>query len=385
MKSFTYLSFGYLLAFLIACQPQAPTPTASPSPIRLNTAVDGLKHPWSIAFLSENEALVTEKDGIIQRVNLSTGEKFPLAGLPTDIDSVRRKSAIDNTGFFDILLDPDFEANRWIYLSYAAMGEGGTTTKIIRAQFQEDSLTNIEALLTAMPYSDCRFHYGGGMVFGSDGYLYCTIGERYFNEIDQPELPISQNETDRRGKVYRLHPDGQIPTDNPDFGENAIPGLYALGIRASQALTLHPKTKQIWFSEHGTRQGDEINRLTKGANYGWPLVTTGAYRDSSYTPPSMPERKLTGPEWSWATTVAPTGLVFYQGEEFKDWKGNLLVTGLSKGSFWRMELENNKIVSAENLLKEAPLRLRKVAVSPGGALYVLSDEAEGRVIRISPI
>jgi len=211
------------------------------------------------------------------------------------------------------------------------------------------------------------------MVFGADGKLYITIGERLFSEENQPDIPIAQNLTDRRGKIYRLNPDGTIPEDNPDFGPEAVQGLYAVGIRAAQGLALHPVTKEIWFSEHGTRQGDEINRLIKGANYGWPVKTTGKYRYEGYTPPAMEGTDFTDPEWYWLQTVAPTGLTFYQGEEFPGWKNDLIVPGLSRGSLWRLNFEGTKITSVEELFIGDHVRTRKVAQSPDGKLYMLTD------------
>ena len=219
------------------------------------------------------------------------------------------------------------------------------------------------------------------MTFGGDGKLYFTIGERLFNEKSEPSFPIAQNVQDKRGKIYRINPDGTIPKDNPNFGAAAIPGLYAVGIRAAQGITYNATTKKIWFSEHGTHQGDEINILTSGANYGWPLKTTGKYRYSEYQPPVVNDT-LTDPVWSWLQTVAPTGLVFYTGDEFPSWKNNLLVGGLSRGSLWRMVLDGDVVKSAEELFVDDRKRLRKVVQSPGGKLYLLTDEMNGMLIRI---
>jgi glucose/arabinose dehydrogenase len=219
------------------------------------------------------------------------------------------------------------------------------------------------------------------MTFGLDGKLYFTIGERLFNEKDEPALPIAQNVEDKRGKIYRINPDGSIPRDNPDFGPGAVPGLYAIGIRAAQGITCNPVTNKIWFSEHGTHQGDEINVLAPHANYGWPVKTTGKYRYTEYVPPVI-HGAFTDPVWSWLHTVAPTGLLFYTGDEFSSWKNNLLVAGLSRGSLWRMTIEGDRVKSAEELFVDDRKRLRKVVQSPGGKLYVLTDEIHGMLIRI---
>ena len=350
-----------------------------------NKIMEGFKHPWSLAFISENDVIVSEKDGNLLRVNLSSHQKTIITGFPKDLfDSIRVKTPIDNSGIFEVLVDPDFEKNQLIYVSYAAKAQEGTTTKVIRAKLKNNTLTQIKTLLVAAPYTREYFHYGGGMVFGKDSKLYITIGERLFWEIDEPPFPIAQDLTDKRGKIYRINSDGSIPKDNPDFGKNAIPGLYAIGIRAAQGITVEPATSKIWFSEHGTNQGDEINILRPGANYGWPNITSGTYRSDDYTPPKLEEVEFTAPTWYWLHTVAPTGLTFYTGDEFPEWKNNLFVPGLSRGSLWRFVVEGETIKSVEELFVDDRVRSRKVIQSPKGKLYMLTDEKNGKILQITP-
>ncbi len=364
------------------------------------TVMEGLLHPWSMAFLSEGEALVAEKDGALVRVNLLTKKKFTIKGFPDDlagavkIDISSAKpgvypTAADgkilryNVGLYEVVLDPNFRANNFIYVSYSAKDKAGLmTTKVIRATLKNDSLSQIKTLLVASPFTNEMFHFGGGMTFGSDGKLYITIGERLFSEINQPDLPIAQDLKDPRGKIYRINSDGSIPADNPDFGESAVNGLYAVGIRAAQGITVEPRTGKIWFSEHGTNQGDEINLLKAGANYGWPVKTTGTYRHKEYEPPQLVGSTFTDPVWYWRQTVAPTGLTFYTGDEFPEWKNDLFVSGLSRGSFWRFTLEGETIKSVEELFVDDRVRSRKVVQSPKGQLYILTDEDNGKIIRI---
>ncbi len=350
------------------------------------TVISGLAHPWDMVFLSETDALVTEKDGGLQRVDLKAGTFQEVSGFPDDLDNIRRDDPRDNSGLFGIELDPDFRSTGLIYVAYSAGDAKGTVLRVIRARLSDNNtLTDIEQILKVEPPSTDRFHYGGGLVIGADGKLYVTAGERFFNEIDQPALPVAQDPSDARGKIYRLNPDGSIPKENPGFGSDAVPGLYALGIRAAQGITVHPQTGEIWFSEHGPRQGDEINRLEGGgANYGWPLVTTGTYRNDGFSPPEPGDRVLTEPAWSWDITVAPTGLVIYEGSEFPAWRGDILVGGLSSGSFWRLDLEGHGIVGATRYFEENPTRIRNVTQSPAGAVYILTDEPEGRIIRLRP-
>lgn len=394
MRSFGFCTFKivqmkkllYVLVFIVlSCNKTQKLERVykKTTPIK-EVILDGLQHPWSIAFLSEDEALIAEKDGNLLRASFSSKTKKVIKGFPKDlVDSIRIRYRGDNSGIFEVVLDPDFEKNHHIYLSYAAKQHGkGSTTKVIRAILQKDSLQEIKTILEASPYTKEYFHYGGGMTFGADKKLYITIGERLFREIDEPALPIAQNIKDKRGKIYRLHPDGSIPEDNPDFGEHAIPGLYAIGIRAAQGITLQPETGAIWFSEHGTIQGDEVNVLKAGANYGWPIVTTGGYRSKEYDPPKLEDVLFTDPIWYWKHTVAPTGLLFYTGDEFPEWKNDLLVSGLSRGSLWRFRVEKHSIRSAEELFVNDRVRSRKIAQSPAGTLYMLTDEKNGKIIRI---
>ena len=361
------------------------------------TVMDGLKRPWSMAFISDKEALVAEKDGDLLKVNLTTKEKKIIKGFPTDLaDSLvifadnyplgTYPSGTNgfkgryNAGIFEVVLDPDFSSNQWIYISYVSEKDKKYATKVIRAKLQDNALTDIQTLLVALPYADGLFHFGGGLLFGKDEKLYITIGERLFGDALQPAIPIAQNLSDQRGKIYRINPDGSIPTDNPDFGANAVAGLYAAGIRAAQGIALDPITGNIWFSEHGTIQGDELNLLEKGANYGWPIISTGKYR-GGYVPPKM-DIDFNMPQWSWFKTIAPTGLTFYTGMEFPQWKNNLIVPGLSRGNFWRLVLDGTTIKSVEELFIDERDRTRKAVQSPDGQLYILTDEANGRIIRI---
>ncbi len=361
--------------------------TNQPHKIRLalpqkEVVMSGINRPWSMAFLSDNEALISEKEGDLIKVNLATKQKTIIKGYPSDlIDSIGPWG--DNSGKFEVLADPKFSENKYVYLSYAAQNERGYTTKVVRAELENDELKNIKDLLIAEPYTKERYHYGGGMTFGHDGKLYISIGGRLFNEKDEPPMPISQDVKDKRGKIYRINTDGTIPSDNPDFGSDGIPGLYALGIRATQGLTLNPTTQKIWFTEHGTYQGDEVNVLQAKGNYGWPIKTTGKYRYDKFVAPKLVDTIFTDPIWYWPHTVAPTGLTFYTGDAFPTWKGSLLVPGLSKGSLWRLTLEGEKVKHIEELFLDSRVRSRKIVQSPRGRLYLLTDEVDGKILWIT--
>ena len=381
-----YLFFLGFLTLLGCHQKKRPIPhNTAVAPIK-EVVFEGLNRPWSIAFLSEQEALVTEKNGNLLKVDLRSKTKKIIKGFPMDLtDSIGAIHIGDNSGIYEVLLHPDFSTNRRIYFSYAAKKRGvGKTTKFVMAQLENDSLTDIQPILVAEPFTHINYHYGGGMTIGPDQKLYLTVGERLFWEHDEPPLPIAQDVTDPRGKIHRFHLDGTIPQDNPKLGPNAIPSIYALGIRNTQGIAVQPETGRLWFTEHGTIQGDELNILQPGANYGWPNVTTGRLRSQDYKPPKLEGVTFTNPTWFWHHTVAPTGLHFYTGEEFPAWKNNLFVPGLSQGSLWRFHIEGDTLKSTEELFLDSRVRSRKVAQSPGGKLYILTDSEDGQIIRIKP-
>lgn len=389
-----------IVAKCTSAEPIPKRPDELISTPRKEVVMEGLSRPWSMAFLSENEALIAEKDGNLIRTNLLSGERQIIDGLPKDvaravlIDTTKFEKGIFpsgahgkelsfNAGWFQVLLDPDFENNHYIYLSYAAENKKrASAAKVIRGILKDNTLTQVETLFEAAPFTHGLFHYGGGMIFGPDKKLYITLGDRNFQEYMNPEVPLAQDLTDKWGKIIRINSDGSIPADNPDFGPKAVKGLYAVGIRASQGLTINSETNQIWFSEHGTMQGDELNILKAGANYGWPFVTSGKYRSSDFNP-TVPEGiKFTAPVFAWDKTIAPTGLAYYTGSEFPLWKGNILVPGLSKGSLWRIVVADEQVISTEEFFINDRVRIRKVAISPGGQIYLLTDEENGKLIRL---
>ena len=378
MQKIAYV-FSAAVFFCSCSQAELQTPAKShlrPSVLIKEVVLDNLKSPWSIAFITDTDALISEKGGNLLRVNLTNKTKTIITGFPDDLanDTKGEKYKGGNNGIFDVILDPNFPENSLIFVAYSARQGTAFTTKIIRGQLNGTDLKDVETLFVATPYTENeRHHFGGGLVFGPDRKLFITIGERLFTEKGQPDIPIAQNLSDRRGKIYRLNPDGSIPDDNPDFGEDAVPGIYALGIRATQGLTVHPRTGEIWFSEHGPYQGDGINKLNAGANYGWPIHTTGRYRFEDYDPPKMEDRSFTDPIWYWRHTVAPTGLTFYSGNEFSDWQDDMLVPGLSIGSLWRVNFDNGEIIGLETLFVNDRARARKVKQSPNGTLYMLTD------------
>lgn len=389
----TTIGIGLLLIY--GCK--SVKPTVAPSPAK-EIILDSLDHPWSIAFIDEEEAFITEKDGALLRVNLRTKKRIPIQGFPADLfqpiliepdkypprtypTSLDGKTISGNGGILDVVLHPDFAENQEIYLSYVSQIDDRFALKVIRAKVEDNALTHIKTILTPGPYVAGIWHFGGGLCI-VDSHLYITVGERLFFEDLKQGLPIAQDVSDARGAIYRLNLDGSIPANNPNLGPGAIPGIYAFGIRAAQGITHRPETNEIWFSEHGTHQGDELNILQAGANYGWPNITSGSWRSEGYVPDSLDNPVYTDPQHYWLQTVAPTGLCFYTGTQFPNWQGNLIVPGLSRGSLWRMVLDGDTIKSAEELFLDDHVRSRKVMQSPDGQLYMLTGEDNGKLIQI---
>lgn len=338
----------------------------------------GLRRPWSMAFLPRGDFLVSEKEGGLVRVE-PDGTKHPIAGMPDDLDNAAQGRG-DNVGLFDVVLHPDFATNQRLYVTYTSRGDGGTTTRLATARLLDDRLVDLRPLFDATPRSEERFHYGGGLLIDRQRRLYLAVGERHFRESSNPPLPVSQDPTDRRGKIYRFTLDGQPAPGNPDFGPGAVPGLYALGIRNVQGM-VQAEDGRIWLSEHGPTRGDEINLLRPRANYGWPVHTAGRHRDLDYQPQTLPGAVYTAPAWTWTDrTIAPAGLVAYRGKQFPEWRGDLLLAGLSTGSLLRLDLQGDRVIGEEPLLTGT--RLRNVKQAPDGTLYLLTDESEGRLLRL---
>lgn len=353
-------------------------------PLPREVVIDDLSDPWGMAFLDANEVLVTEKAGRLLRIDLETGDRNPIQGLPVDIvRNIGEVDSLDQAGLFEVLIDPEYPAIDWVYLSYAAQADDGrTTTKVIRGHLRGDRLSELETLLEVEPYAEDRVHYGGGMTFDRNGHLLISVGDRFYDETDQPTLPVAQNPRDARGMIYRINKDGTIPESNPDLGPEASPGAYAMGIRATQGFALNPKNEDVWFTDHGARGGDEVNRLQAGANYGWPVKTTGRYQNEEYQPPQLADSSYTKPVFRWVRTVAPAGMHFYEGDRIKRLEDQLLVAGLAEGSLWAFTLTGKKIFFTKNLFRKNPLRLRQVTQGPDEVLYVLTDGPDGKILKI---
>jgi aldose sugar dehydrogenase len=345
---------------------------------RVVTLTQGLEHPWCVGFLPDGRMLVTERPGRL-RVITPEGKLLlrPVEGVP----SVAAKG---QGGLFDVLPHPRFAENRWIYLSYAEPGMGGQGTALMRARLVETKgnwhLENQQVIFRMQPKTGTQQHFGGRLVFDRAGYLYLTLGDR-------GDMERAQKLNDHAGSVIRLHDDGRVPADNPFLKVgSALPEKFTLGQRNIQGATLHPESGAVWTHEHGPQGGDEINVIRAGANYGWPIVTYGVnYGTGTKIGEGPGKPGMTPPIHHWTPSIAPSGMAFYTGQKLPQWRGNLFVGALKDQMLVRVQLEGERVVKEEQLLKNAIGRIRDVRNGPDGYLYLLTDEAQGMLARIEPL
>ena len=341
---------------------------------RVVTLVEGLANPWSLAFLPDGRMLVTERRGRLRVVS----KDFKLD--PKPVEGVPRVAAVGQGGLFDVVLHPKFAENGWIYLAYNGPGDAGHGTELMRAKFEGHRLTQQQVLFRLEPKSGGGLHFGGRIVFDLEGHVYLTLGDRGENER-------AQRLDDHAGSVIRLHDDGRVPADNPFVKHaGAKPEKFTLGNRNMQGAALHPKTGELWTHEHGPQGGDEINVIRAGRNYGWPVITYGVnYGIGTRIGEGTHKPGMEQPLYKWVPSIAPSGMAFYEGDKFPDWRGNLLIGALRDEMLVRLELDGEKVMKEERLVKDAIGRIRDVRVGPDGYVYLLTDESNGALARLEPV
>jgi glucose/arabinose dehydrogenase len=340
--------------------------------LQTQVIVEGLEHPWGMAFLPDGRILVTERPGRLRVVEDGRILPEPVKGLP-------RIAARGQGGLMDVLLHPDYEHNGWIYMSYAAAGSGGVGTEVARARLQGMKLVQLERLFRLEPKTNAGRHFGSRLVFDKAGYLYITLGDR-------GDRPRAQRLNDHAGSVIRLHDDGSIPADNPFKKQRrAQPEIFSYGHRNPQGMALHPQTGAVWIHEHGPQGGDEINILRPGANYGWPVITYGVNYGSGTPIGEGTEKKgMVQPLYYWVPSIAPSGMAFYTGDRYPGWEDNLFVGSLKFRLLVRLELKGDRVVKEQRLLEDRLGRIRDVRVGPDDYLYLLTDEDNGKLVRLLP-
>lgn len=341
--------------------------------LRIVKIVSGLEHPWGHAFLPDNRILVTERPGRLRIVENGRLNPEPVAGLP-DI------TARGQGGLLDVALHPDFAVNQLVYLSYAGAGEAGIGTEVARGKLVGNRLDEVEVIFRMAPKSDTSRHFGSRLVFDRDNYLYITLGDR-------GEKQRAQRPDDHAGSVIRLHDDGRVPADNPFFDRQGWrPEKYTFGHRNMQGAALHPETGEVWTHEHGPQGGDEINIIRPGRNYGWPVITYGVnYFFGTQIGEGTHKPGMEQPIYFWVPSIAPSSMTFYTGDKLPRWKGNLLVGALKDQMLVRLSLDGEKVVGEERLLKNQLGRIRDVRQGPDGFIYLLTDEADGMLVRIEAV
>lgn len=367
-----------------SCAEQAgPAPISGDVPEargwRAEVVVEGLSHPWSIAWLPDGSALVTERPGRLRSIRDGRLDPKPVAGLP-------QVSAIGQGGLLDIALHPDFADNRLVYLTMTVGSSEANRTVLVRGRLEGDALRDARIIFQNADSKSGGQHFGSRLVWLPDKSLLVSIGDggnpptRFGdgNIRDQ-----AQNLGTHFGKVLRLKDDGTPPPDNPFVDRpGAKPEIWTLGHRNIQGLTRHPLSGRIWASEHGSRGGDELNLLEGGRNYGWPVVT---YSFEYWGPKISDETRRPGiadPRLVWTPSKAPSGLTFYTGDVYPRWKGDLFSGALKFGQIRRIDLDGERIVGEEKLTFDR--RVRDVRQGPDGYLYVLTDEDDGALLKIVP-
>jgi len=357
-----------------AGQTRAPA-VRSETAVTWRAVASGLEHPWGLALLPDGRWLVTERPGRLRIVTAEGQISEPVADLPA-------VAARGQGGLLDVAVGPTFAQDRLIYWSYAEPREGGNATAVARGRLSDDGtrVENVQVIFHALPTYDGDKHFGSALAFDRAGHLFITLGER----SDAPMRPQAQDLGSHMGKTIRINADGSVPSDNPFVSRaGALPEIWSLGHRNMQGIAIAPNG-DVWTIEHGTRGGDEINRDRAGLNYGWPDAAYGIeYRGGPINAGNTAREGTEQPVYYWDPVIAPGGMTFYDGAMFPGWRGNLLVAGLKEKRISRLVIQNNRVVGEEYLLTDLRERVRDVAVAPDGAVWVITDEENGKLVRVS--
>ncbi|MGP3591091.1 PQQ-dependent sugar dehydrogenase [Vagococcus sp. WN89Y] len=365
--------FPLLLSFVLL----SFTALAAPAPVKVEVLQTKLDHPWSLAFLPDNQGmLITLRDGQLRRWQAGNGLADPITGMPS-------VWAHGQGGLLDVVLAPDFAQSRRVWLSYAEAGQDGKAgTAVGYGRLSDDfrHLEDFQTVFRQQPKLSTGNHFGGRMVFDGKGYLWIALGENN-------QRPTAQDLDKLQGKLVRLTDEGKVPQDNPFVGKaGARPEIWSYGIRNPQGLAINPWSDALWLHEHGPRGGDEINIPQKGKNYGWPLATWGI----NYSGLAIPEAKgqivegTEQPIFYWKNSPAISGMAFYNADLFPQWKQKLFIGALKDKDIIVMSVDGDKVSEDGRILGDRNQRIRDVRVGPDGFLYVLTDESDGELWKVSP-
>jgi aldose sugar dehydrogenase len=359
--------------FALGQAPKSPTPASMNGAVRVETVAKGLERPWALAFLPDGRILVTERPGRLRIVERDGRVSKPL-------DNVPRVLARGQGGLLDVALDPHFSENRFVYLSYAEPGEGSTAgTAVARGRLAEGKLEDVQVIYRQQPKVEGGNHFGSRLVFARDGTLFVTQGDRFAYRERAQDLSSGL------GKIVRINSDGSVPKDNPFVGRTgARPEIWSYGHRNVQSAALHPETGQLWTVEHGARGGDELNHPEAGKNYGWPVITYGVDYSGAKIGEGTAKPGMEQPVYYWDPVIAPSGMAFYTGDVFQNWKGSILIGSLTPGLLVRLSLKEGQVAREERYLGDLRERIRDVRQGPDGFIYILTDSPDGRLLRVRP-
>lgn len=347
------------------------------------TVVEGLQNPWSVAFLPGGKMLITERPGRLRVLSTDGKLSAPVTGLP-------EVAARGQGGLLDVALDPAFAKNGLIYWSFSEPKPNNeNNTAVARGKFVDDAaaprVDDVQVIYHQTPSMASPLHFGSRLVFGRDGTLFITQGDRSII----PGRMQAQKLDSGLGKIVRINTDGSIPKDNPFVGKEGVrPEIWSFGHRNIQSAALNPATGELWEVEHGTRGGDELNVSRKGKDYGWPTIAYGIeYQGGAITGGIQQQAGMEQPIYYWDPIIGPSGMTFYNGSLFPQWKGNLFIGGHGTRDLVRLTLNGEKITGEERLLKDLqpkPEAIRDVRTGPDGALYLLTDGSAGRLLKLVP-
>lgn len=341
---------------------------------RIVKVAEGFVHPWSIAFLPSGEMLVTERAGRLRVIRNGQLAPEAVAGLPP----IR---VAGQGGLLDVVPHPQYATNRLVYLSYSKPNADSTegTTAVIRGRFEGDRLTNVQEIFEARVWNQGRGHYGSRLAFDRNGYLFISLGDRQVPPQGDLTAHPAQDLTNHFGKIVRLHDDGRVPQDNPFVARaDARPEIYSYGHRNVQGLAIHPVTGDVLASEHGPQGGDEVNVITPGANYGWPVIGYGVnYRTGSAIHSGTHQEGMSQPMHIWVPSIGTSGLMVYTGDKFPEWKGNLFAGGMVGEQLVRLTLDGRRVLNEEKLAQRMG-RIRDVRPGPDGFIYLAVEDRQGQ-------